>query len=114
MARSTATALFSVFVLSMLVSCSNRTTPQQRYYDALMRGNSANASQIWLQMTPEDRVKFQMGRGLDRQPRQQEVANQIHQHERRQQESSDKDESSASSNPLQPLESQGDSASSPA
>src|SRR6266851_6085727 len=100
MARSTATALFSVFVLSMLVSCSNRTTPQQRYYDALMRGNSANASQVWLQMTPEDRVKFQMGRGLDRQPRQQEVANHIQRHQ--QHESSDKDESSASSNPLQP------------
>jgi hypothetical protein len=95
-----------VSFLSIAAGCSNRTTPQQQYYEALMRGNSANASQIWLQMTPEDRVKFQMGRGLNPQPRQEEIAKQIQKH--RQQESSEQDDSSISSpNPLQPLENQG-------
>jgi hypothetical protein len=39
-------------------------TPQQQFLDALNRGNSAQASQIWLGMTPDDRDKFRRGEGL--------------------------------------------------
>ncbi len=46
-----------------LFGCS-RQTPQQKFLDALNRGNSAEASQIWLTMTPEDRNKFQRGQAM--------------------------------------------------
>jgi hypothetical protein len=39
-------------------------TPQQKFLDALNRGNSAQASQLWLAMTPDDRNKFRRGEGL--------------------------------------------------
>ncbi|HVB78635.1 MAG TPA: hypothetical protein VNE82_01650 [Candidatus Binataceae bacterium] len=42
----------------------NRTPPQQEYFNALKIGNSAQASQIWLQMTPDQRIKFERGEGL--------------------------------------------------
>jgi hypothetical protein len=47
-------------------SCSlfHRETPQQKLFDALNRGNAPAASQIWLSMSPEDRVKFSRGEGI--------------------------------------------------
>jgi hypothetical protein len=42
----------------------NRTPPQQEYFDALKIGNSAQASQLWLQMTPDQRAKFERGEGI--------------------------------------------------
>ncbi len=40
------------------------TPPQQRYLDALKMGNAAQASQVWLQMSPEQRAQFQHGEGI--------------------------------------------------
>jgi hypothetical protein len=42
----------------------NRTPPQQKYFDALKIGNSAQASQLWLQMTPDQRAKFERGEDI--------------------------------------------------
>lgn len=42
----------------------NRTPPQQKYFNALKMGNSAQASQLWLQMTPDQRAKFERGEGI--------------------------------------------------
>ena len=42
----------------------NRTPPQQSYFNALKMGNSAEASQIWLQMTPDQRAQFERGEGI--------------------------------------------------
>src|ERR1700674_3448240 len=42
----------------------NRTPPQQEYFNALKIGNSAQASQLWLQMTPDQRAKFERGEGF--------------------------------------------------
>ena len=42
----------------------NRTPPQQKYFNALKNGNSAQASQLWLQMTPDQRAKFERGEGI--------------------------------------------------
>ncbi|HVA84131.1 MAG TPA: hypothetical protein VNF28_04465 [Candidatus Binataceae bacterium] len=42
----------------------NRTPPQQEYFNALKMGNSAQASQLWLQMTPDQRAKFERGEGV--------------------------------------------------
>jgi hypothetical protein len=42
----------------------NRTPPQQEYFNALKIGNSAQASQIWLHMTPDERAKFGRGENI--------------------------------------------------
>lgn len=42
----------------------NRTPPQQEYFNALKIGNSAQASQIWLQMSPGQRAQFERGEGI--------------------------------------------------
>ncbi len=42
----------------------HREPPQQQYFDALNRGHAAEASQIWLRMSVEDREKFQRGEGI--------------------------------------------------
>jgi hypothetical protein len=49
-----------------LGGCSHNQaeTPQQQFLEALKRGNSAQASQIWLNMSPEQRVEFERGQGI--------------------------------------------------
>ena len=42
----------------------NHTPPQQDFFNALKMGNSAQASQIWLQMTPDQRAQFRRGEGI--------------------------------------------------
>jgi hypothetical protein len=42
----------------------HRETPQQKLFDALNRGNGPAATQIWLAMSPEDRLKFNRGEGI--------------------------------------------------
>jgi hypothetical protein len=42
----------------------NRMPPQQEYFNALKIGNSAQASQLWLQMTPDQRAKFERGEDI--------------------------------------------------
>ncbi len=42
----------------------NQKTPQQKFVDALNRGNSVEASQIWFQMDPDDRNKLRRGEGI--------------------------------------------------
>jgi redox-sensitive bicupin YhaK (pirin superfamily) len=42
----------------------HKESPQQQYTAALMRGNSMQASQVWLHMSPEDRMKFARGEGI--------------------------------------------------
>ncbi len=49
-------------------------SPQQQYAEALMRGNAMAASQIWLGMSPEDRIKFTRGEGISPDPAQAEDA----------------------------------------
>jgi hypothetical protein len=39
-------------------------SPQQQYIEAIQRGNAAQASQIWLHMSQEDRNKFARGEGI--------------------------------------------------
>jgi len=42
----------------------HKETPQQKLFDALNRGNGPAATQIWLAMSPEDRLKFNRGEGI--------------------------------------------------
>lgn len=39
-------------------------TPQQQLFDALNRGNAAQANRLWLEMSPADRLKFNHGEGI--------------------------------------------------
>jgi len=55
-------------------------TPQQQYLDALNHGHSAEASQIWLNMTPENREKWARGEGVSPQTSPGEIKQQIMQH----------------------------------
>jgi hypothetical protein len=66
-------AIRGLVAVAPLVACAiafsgcwpfNRTPPQQEYFNALKIGNSAQASQLWLQMTPDQRAKFERGEGI--------------------------------------------------
>jgi len=48
--------------------------------DAMKAGQGAKANQIWLGMSPEDRLKFQQGRGMSSVASPDEVQQQIMQH----------------------------------
>lgn len=64
-------------LLVLLAGCSyfrSQKTPQQSFAEALMRGNSMQASQLWLQMSPEDRLKFARGEGISGDPNAQNTA----------------------------------------
>lgn len=58
---------------AVLAGCWSRPSPQQSFAEALMRGNSMQASQIWLHMSPEDRLKFAHGEGIKPDTSQQDV-----------------------------------------
>ncbi|MFZ0657099.1 MAG: hypothetical protein WBE78_18935 [Candidatus Binataceae bacterium] len=55
-------------------------TPQQQYLDALNHGHSAEASQIWLNMSPEDRAKWARSEGVSPQVSPDEIKKQVMQH----------------------------------
>jgi hypothetical protein len=66
-------AIRGLVAVTPLVACAvafsgcwpfNRTPPQQEYFNALKIGNSAQASQLWLQMTPDQRAKFERGEDI--------------------------------------------------
>ncbi len=55
-------------------------TPQQQYLDALNHGHSAEASQIWLNMSPDDRAKWARSEGVSPQVSPDEIKKQVMQH----------------------------------
>lgn len=67
-----------------LAGCSlfhhDTPTPQQQFLDALNRGHSAEASQIWLHMSQEDRLNFQTNQGMSPAASPDEVKKQIGEH----------------------------------
>jgi redox-sensitive bicupin YhaK (pirin superfamily) len=60
----------SIVLLAIVLSAASgcflfhKKSPQQQYTEALMHGNSMQASQVWLHMSPEDRMKFARGEGF--------------------------------------------------
>lgn len=58
----------------------HRPTPQQQYLDALNHGHSAEASQLWLNMSPEDRAKWARSEGVSPQVSPGEIKKQVMQH----------------------------------
>ncbi len=58
----------------------HRETPQQKFLDAINKGESAKASEIWLNMSPEDKMKFAHNEGLKPGVSPEQVKKQIVQH----------------------------------
>ena len=59
--------VLALVLAAMVSGCSlfhHGETPQQKFLDALNRGNSPEASQIWLTMSPDDRNRWRRGEGL--------------------------------------------------
>src|SRR5207249_12202120 len=54
-----------------------RETPQQQYLEALSRGNGPEASQIWLNMTPEQKQAFRNGQGMHPMQSKEEIEQQV-------------------------------------
>lgn len=56
-----------VILLAALAGCAmlhHGDTPQQQFMSALQRGNGPEASQIWLNMSADDRANLSHGKGL--------------------------------------------------
>ena len=60
-------ALVGLLAVMSVVGCSlfhHGAPPQQRFLDALSRGNGMEADQIWLQMDPRDRANLSHSIGI--------------------------------------------------
>jgi hypothetical protein len=69
-------------VLAGACSLHHAESPQQQFMEAVERGNTAQASQIWLSMSAADRANFSHGTGFKPQTSPADVVNN---RERRQQ-----------------------------
>lgn len=63
-----------------LFHASEDETPQQKFVEALEHGNSAEAGQIWLGMTPGERADFRRGVGVKPEVSAAQVRSQILRH----------------------------------
>ncbi len=84
MTRIAATAVFYALALGAQ-GCSlfhHGESPQQKFMDALNRGNGAQASQLWLTMSAEDRSNFSHNIGFQRQVNKDEIARAMLKHQR--------------------------------
>ncbi len=59
---------------------SNQETQQQKFIEALNRGNGAQASQIWLHMDAKSRAEFAHNQGMQPNLSSDEVQKQVMQH----------------------------------
>ncbi|HXW82802.1 MAG TPA: hypothetical protein VEJ86_00215 [Candidatus Binataceae bacterium] len=80
-----ALCLAAVLAATAAPACSlfhhDTPTPQQQMLDAMKAGNGAKVNHLWLGMSPEDRLKFQQGRGMTSAPPPDEAQQLIMQHE---------------------------------
>jgi hypothetical protein len=84
MIRIAATAVFCALALGVQ-GCSlfhHGESPQQKFMDALNRGNGAQASQLWLTMSAKDRSNFSHNIGFQRQVNKDEIARAMLKHQR--------------------------------
>jgi len=94
--RKRAMVLSAAFGL-VFAGCSffHKTQPQQEYFNALKMGNAAQASQLWLQMSPDQRAQFERGEGIRPSVSHDAVQQTINEHY------ADQDEDGSSSNHVQ-------------
>jgi hypothetical protein len=55
-------------------------TPQEQYLHALSRGQSAQASQIWLNMSPQDRINWDTSQGISASASPDQIKSQVMKH----------------------------------
>jgi hypothetical protein len=63
-----------------LGACSQQTSPQQQFVEALNRGQGAQAAQIYQSMSSEDRNRLRRGDGLQVKVSDSQVQSAIHMH----------------------------------
>jgi hypothetical protein len=74
---------FAVIVAAFVMAgcASHRNTPQQQFTGALMRGNAAQASYIWNNMSAQDRASFRRGENIGPQADPRAAAAQVLEHQ---------------------------------
>jgi hypothetical protein len=55
-------------------------TPQEQYLHALSRGQSAQASQIWLHMSPQDRINWDTSQGMQSSASPEQIKSEVMKH----------------------------------
>jgi hypothetical protein len=71
--------LLAAFAI-VLAGCWHRKTDQQKFIEAMNHGNSAQASQIWLNMDAKNRADFSHSQGMQPNVSSDEVKKQLTQH----------------------------------
>ena len=79
---------------------SNQETQQQKFIEALNRGNGAQASQIWLHMDAKSRAEFAHNQGMQPNLSSDEVRKQVMQHYQEKMGDDDSGESIEQADPL--------------
>jgi hypothetical protein len=65
---------------TILAGCWHRETDQQKFMEAMNHGNSAQASQIWLNMDAKSRADFAHSQGMQPMLSQEQIRKQVSQH----------------------------------
>jgi hypothetical protein len=82
-ARVVAAVLLAVPLFAPFMGCwpfHHGPTPQQKFFDALNRGDAVEANQTWLTMSAEDREKLSRGEGVAQRPSAEEIQAAIQRH----------------------------------
>jgi len=82
-ARVLAAVLLAVPLFAPFMGCwpfHHGPTPQQKFFDALNRGDPVEANQTWLTMSAEDREKLMRGEGVAPRPSAEEIQAAIQRH----------------------------------
>jgi hypothetical protein len=74
-----------------LAGCWHSETPQQKFIDAMNHGNTAQASQIWLNMDASERADFSHGQGMQPDVSTDEIKKQVMEHYQKEQETGEGD-----------------------
>jgi len=82
-ARVLAAILLAIPIFAPLMGCwpfHHGTTSQQKFFDALNRGDAVGANQTWLTMSAEDREKLMRGEGVTSRPSAEEIQAALQRH----------------------------------
>ncbi len=77
--KPTLVLLIAAFAIA-LAGCWHRETDQQKFIEAMNHGNSAQASQIWLNMDEKSRADFSHSQGMQPNMSPDEMKKQVTQH----------------------------------
>ncbi len=82
-ARVLAAILLAVPLFAPFMGCwpfNRGPTPQQKFFDALNRGDAVEANQTWLKMSDQDREKLMRGEGVAPRPSAEEIQAALQRH----------------------------------